>query len=103
MKHIHDCIYIGQNAKENWQLVQNSHEDYTWFHLADSPSCHVVCTQSMDLDIIKKCAQLCKTYSKHKNSKRVKVIYTICYNLVKCKTPGEVKIIDINKVNYLYV
>ncbi len=35
-------FFIGQNAKENWSLIDNSDPEDLWFHLDNLPSGHVI-------------------------------------------------------------
>ncbi len=86
-------ILIGQNASENWQIIDDSSNAYYWFHLKSFPSCHVI-VQSDDIsqDLILYAAQLCKTHTKYKNLTNVKVSYTPISNITKG--------IDIGSVNF---
>jgi predicted ribosome quality control (RQC) complex YloA/Tae2 family protein len=91
-------FFIGQNARENTELIKDSDEDDIWFHAADGvSSCHVIAkiTESIDatdeLFIVKTGAQLCKNYTnKLKSIKRIPFIYTTVKNVHTTKTHGEV-------------
>ncbi len=38
-----DRYDIGTNATSNWDILDNAKEDDLWVHLADYPSCYVIC------------------------------------------------------------
>ena len=86
-------IKIGKSAVENTELVKNANKSDIWFHLSDSPSCHVVLTCEKKLNqvprqVISRCAYLCKMHSK--TSHNCKVIYTQIENVQITRTPGQV-------------
>ena len=86
-------IIVGRNCKENWDLIDVSEKQDIWFHVEDKPSCHVFIVKpfecdSIPRDVIIKAAQLCKFYSKYKNDKKVKIIYTEINNIKKGKDCG---------------
>ncbi len=90
-----DVIYrLGENAKENHQLIDDADKNDWWFHLDNHPSGHVV----VDLGILNKtqikyAATIVKEHSKLKYYKKVKVCYLQIKNLKKTKNPGEVKLL----------
>jgi len=110
-------IEVGRNAKENWSLIDKSDDDTLWFHVEDKPSCHVfiklnVCAKlnvyetlnvNIPHDVIIRGAHLCKLYSKYKNDKKVKIIYTKINNIHKGKDIGSVNIIANKKVNFITI
>ena len=84
-------IKIGRSAAENTELVQNANKSDIWFHLSDSPSCHVVLETNVSKvpkQVISRCAYLCKMHSK--TSHNCKVIYTQIVNVKITRTPGQV-------------
>lgn len=85
-------VKIGENASDNWTLIDEAEPDYYWFHLTKFPSSHVILCHTGDItkSIILECATLCKEHSKYKNLKNVKVDYTHCKNLIKGSKVGEV-------------
>ncbi len=103
-------IEVGQNAKENWDLIDNSDPNDLWFHLDEYPSAHVVLSQNILFSyeipeypnqIIAIASDYCKSYSKHaKNLSKVKIVYTQIKNLSKAKEIGSV---NISKPNYIYI
>ena len=87
---------LGRNALENFDLIDNSYPEDWWFHLEDYPSGHCVisstknelfeCNNEMKIFA----SNLIIQYSKAKNDKKVKIIFTQIKNLVKTKTVGQV-------------
>jgi predicted ribosome quality control (RQC) complex YloA/Tae2 family protein len=88
---------LGRNAKENFFLIDEANdinENYWWFHLEDNPSGHcIVHSEQMDKTIAIVAGNLVKSYSKLKDVKKVKVIYTQLKNVTKTKTIGEVHLL----------
>lgn len=95
-------IKYGKNAKENWNLIDESSSDDLWFHIDDYPSTHVLLEYSMEdklEEYIDKAIQLCvektpKIKSYIPKMKSVKVIYTKVENIKKGKSVGEVIILN---------
>ena len=90
---------IGQNARDNFAVIDEGVEDDLWFHAKLFSSCHVVCllpdeiklTEKEKKYVIRKGAELCKEHTnKLKDIERVSIIYTEIKNVVKTKTPGLV-------------
>jgi predicted ribosome quality control (RQC) complex YloA/Tae2 family protein len=101
-------ITVGRNSKENWELIDRSENDELWFHVDDKPSCHVFIKKPLNIDIIPKDviirgAQLCKEYSKYKNDKKVKIIYTTIDNIKKAKDIGSVRILNLKKLEIITI
>ncbi len=90
-----NLIKIGENARENDELVAGSNQMDTWFHLDSLPSCHVVIAYNKDSPFTKQmithCALVCKQNTKYKDQK-VKVKYTEIKNVKRTKTLGLVTI-----------
>lgn len=106
---INYTIRVGQNAKENWDLIDNSEPFDLWFHLDNNPSSHVIISQDLSSDseifypnqIILLASHYCKSYSKQKNSTvKVKIVYTHIQNITKGKNLGSV---FISEEKYLFV
>ncbi len=89
---------LGRNAKENFELIDEAYElnnNYWWFHLEDYPSGHcIVHTELINKTIAQFAANLVKQYSKLKDQKKVKIIYTQIKFVKKNKTIGEVRILN---------
>ncbi len=87
---------IGQNAIDNFKIIDEANEYDMWFHIENHPSCHVLCSipdniSKKDLlKIIKRGALCCKENSKYKSEQSVSVIYTYVKNLVKTDIVGSV-------------
>lgn len=85
--------FVGSNAKENWKLLEDSKSTDILFHLHSFPSCYVILKNDKDefpeIDIIKEAAIICKTNTKYKNLKDIKVDYTFCKNIEKGEKVGE--------------
>jgi predicted ribosome quality control (RQC) complex YloA/Tae2 family protein len=85
--------FVGSNAKENWQLLSESNPTDILFHLHSFPSCYVILKNDFDTfpnqDIIQQTAIICKTNTKYKNLKDIKVDYTFCRNVEKGEVVGE--------------
>lgn len=96
-----NIIYnVGENARDNWDIVENAEPDDIWLHLHDFPSCHVIIeTPKNDLcenDIIFG-ANLCKQYSKYKD-KKVKISVLDKKHVIKGKAVGEVKLLKTPRI-----
>jgi predicted ribosome quality control (RQC) complex YloA/Tae2 family protein len=91
---------VGQNAKENFDLIDDSKADDIWFHISQSSSCHVVASiptdKKYDKKILKRIAVqgavICKQYSRYKSDEGVSVIYTKIQNVIKTPTIGAVSV-----------
>ena len=82
---IHDKIvfYIGQNARDNVEVIVMGENDDIWFHAKNDSSCHVVASVPKSISkkqkhtIIKHGASLCKRYTKKLTFlKNVEFVYT---------------------------
>jgi predicted ribosome quality control (RQC) complex YloA/Tae2 family protein len=59
-------ILLGKNERENIFLLENSKASDFWFHLQNSPSCHVIVQNTKKTipdEVIYKAAQLCVQFS----------------------------------------
>lgn len=87
-------IKVGQNDKENDELIKTSNQDYLWVHLDNQPSPHAVIeSTSPDTDSINDALQLIKFYSKAKSANSVNTISTKIRNVRRVdpkKHPGLV-------------
>tara|TARA_B100000900_G_C20446361_1_gene661234 strand:+ start:220 stop:570 length:351 start_codon:yes stop_codon:yes gene_type:complete len=95
-EYLNAIIKIGLNAKNNWELLDESNKNDLWFHLDNYPSCYVIVShdkKNQFLDsIIKYASKLCYVYSRNKvpkSKKAVCVCYTKCKYVTKGKTVGE--------------
>ena len=86
-------ISIGENAKDNWNLIDSSCPDDIWFHTSDYPSSHVVVDASitpLPKQVIIRCSCICKAHSKAKSIKNAEIIYTSIKNISKTNIVGQV-------------
>jgi predicted ribosome quality control (RQC) complex YloA/Tae2 family protein len=87
---------IGENAQDNFDIIDQSEPSDIWFHVEGRPSCHVIATMPDTINkkekhkIIKKGAELCKIHSKYKSEKKLKIVYTKIENVVKSEPVGSV-------------
>jgi len=89
-----DITYIiGENAKDNWDILDNAKQNDIWFHLDKFTSSYIIMksTDTSKINIIYG-AILCKENSKYKNFKNLKITYCSVKQLKKTKVIGEVKI-----------
>jgi len=108
---LYDIIYyVGRNAKENWELLDNmklKNDKYIWFHLNSFASPYVIMEASID-DIEEQKdisgnkissnifltygAELCKKYSKYKFMNNIKIMYVNIDKLTKSDKIGAVNV-----------
>ena len=109
IENVEYTIEIGQNAKENWDLVDNADLNDLWFHLDNYPSAHIILGNNSSLfnlsdyhnQIISIASNHCKSYSKYgKKLHKVKIVYTQIKNLKKGKEIGSV---IVSKPNYIFI
>jgi predicted ribosome quality control (RQC) complex YloA/Tae2 family protein len=89
--------YIGTNANDNHSVIDKGTPNDLWFHIANTPSCHVVvklpdeCDKKELRSIIKKGSLLCKQNTKRFASlDNVEIMYTPIKNISKTHVAGEV-------------
>lgn len=89
-------IRIGENAKDNWDIIDMSKQNDIWFHVSNHPSCHVILDTTPNKgkqphkSVLNYCAALCKEGSKVKDAKNIKIIYTEIKNIKKGDKVGAV-------------
>ncbi len=81
-------VLIGENAQDNWDVIDKADQFDIWFHIKDQPSSHVLLKlpsskTKCSSRLLFQCAQLCKNNSKCKNISSVTVIYTERKNINK--------------------
>jgi len=100
-------FYIGENAQDNFDMIDKCNENDYWFHATIESSCHVVANLS-NIEKIKKQkmhtiihqgALLCKKYT-NKLSKKDKIgfIYTKIKNITKTEFVGRVIALDTKEI-----
>jgi predicted ribosome quality control (RQC) complex YloA/Tae2 family protein len=86
-------IHVGENAKDNWKLLDESNQNFIWFHLKNLTSPYVIINHSdPPKNVVNYAAALCKSHSKYNQIKKVNVIYTQVKNLRKADKEGSVYI-----------
>ncbi len=96
--------YIGQNALDNFDIIDKSENDDIWFHLEGTSSGHVICKINNKYNkkelkyIIVQGAVLCKQYSKKKSDKKINIVYTRIRNVTKTNILGQVNIHDVKTI-----
>lgn len=84
-------IKLGQNKKENWELLDNSNDNFIWLHLDKFPSGYVIIEDSSPNEtVIKYAAEICKSHTKYRNFKNLSISITTINNLQKGENIGEV-------------
>lgn len=94
-------ILIGENAKENTELVKESDPDDFWFHLSTESSPHIILKTDNNYitqELLKQTASKLYKYKKKHNCDNV--IYTQVKNVKLTKTPGLVVPNCITTINY---
>jgi predicted ribosome quality control (RQC) complex YloA/Tae2 family protein len=88
---------IGENAEDNFNIIDHSHGDDIWFHVQGASSTHVVASiYGMNLDkkhyrqIVTQGAVLCKQNSKYYAMSNLAIIYTTINNIEKSTPVGTV-------------
>ena len=90
---------IGNNAQDNWDMLDNAEKNWIWFHLDNLTSPYVILKESIKSikedkynfnykNYIYKGGSLCKEYSKFK-SQKVSFIFTEVKNVRKGTKIGE--------------
>jgi predicted ribosome quality control (RQC) complex YloA/Tae2 family protein len=95
---------VGQNAKENFDLIDAAHIEDHWFHVEGLPSGHVIAHTSHVSDrtilnkIVKQGALLCKQQSKYSAQKNLEIVYTRVKNVEKTNIIGNVILQESKKI-----
>jgi len=76
--------WIGRNAQDNWDIINESEQNWLWIHLDKFPSGHVIICKEIstvtDEEIIYGC-NLCRQHSKYKNLNPLSFVYCEIKNL----------------------
>ena len=92
---------VGQNAQDNFDIIDDADENDYWFHVQNEPSCHVICDLSklsIPLDkkqlryVLKQGSIICKQHSKHKSMPETTIVYTQIKNVAKTNIIGQVSV-----------
>lgn len=96
-----ECV-VGQNAQENWNLLDNSQPQWHFFHLSAFPSCYVILkADDPSNETINDAAKICLQNTKHRNAKNVLVDHTVCSNVQKGTVQGELQYKSRRKVKVI--
>jgi predicted ribosome quality control (RQC) complex YloA/Tae2 family protein len=89
-------IHIGENKRDNWEIIDDADDGDIWFHVENIPSCHVILkcsslTKKPCSKVLKRCAYLCKIHTNSaKSLKKCNITYTYVACLEKTNHVGEV-------------
>jgi|APSaa5957512493_1039668.scaffolds.fasta_scaffold39960_2 predicted ribosome quality control (RQC) complex YloA/Tae2 family protein len=90
---IDNIIILGENDKENSDIIKTAKQNQYWFHLKSNPSPHAILeTDEPTQNEINYVANIVKSKSKLKNLKNVKIIYTLIKNIRLTNKLGCVQI-----------
>ena len=105
MKIIDNKFIIGQNAHDNWNILDISLPKYYFFHLSSFSSCFVILKTEIEpnIDDIIMSAKICKNNTKYKNYKDIYVDYCICKNVIKTDKIGEIQYKSNKKVKKIKI
>jgi predicted ribosome quality control (RQC) complex YloA/Tae2 family protein len=82
---------LGENAIENWQLLDEAEGNHVFFHLSSFPSGYVILqTLNPTPVMLYTAARICKDGTKYRDVPNIKVDYCLCSNLRKGEKPGLV-------------
>jgi len=87
---------IGQNAQDNFDIIDDAEQYHWWFHIEGQSSGHVIakCDDNIDKKtiryVIKQGAVICKQYSKYANMKNVKIVCARVRDVTKTDKIGAV-------------
>lgn len=102
-KSVEYIIRIGQNRQDNFDIIDGADLSDIWFHVEGIPSCHVILKteqkmNNIPLQVIKRCAYLCKINSKAKTEPKCSVSYTTINNITKTDIIGQVNVTNYKTV-----
>jgi predicted ribosome quality control (RQC) complex YloA/Tae2 family protein len=96
-------ISIGENAQDNWDIIDKSKQNDLWFHVENQPSSHVILSlpdskSKCTGQTIIHCAKLCKQHSKFKNIPKIGIIYTEIKSISKGDKVGQVNTKKVSRI-----
>lgn len=97
-------VKLGQNARENTQLVGESNPNHVWIHLESFSSGHVViqCEEPSN-EVLTYAMNICLEGTKQKTMKNVKASVTKVSNLILTDKLGEVTFKSNRKVKSIKI
>jgi predicted ribosome quality control (RQC) complex YloA/Tae2 family protein len=87
---------LGSNSKENWRILEDAEEDDIWVHLHDHPSPYVIIKKRstyVETHELNYAGMLCKSHSKLKDVKHVKMTFLKVRYVMKGRRSGEAKLL----------
>lgn len=84
---------IGENAVENWKILDEADKEHIFFHLSSFPSCYVILETTFGYpsnEVLSRAANICLKNTKYRNFKNIKVDYCFCENITKGEKVGEI-------------
>ncbi len=91
---------IGENAEDNWKIIQSANKDYYWVHAEGVSSAHIIIEIDKPLeDEIKFACIKCKEVSKNVKD-TTKYVVTQIKNIKLGSKPGEVYFKDDKQCKY---
>ena len=92
-------IQIGENKKDNFDIIDMANSNDIWFHVEGISSCHFILKSDKKIkdiphQVVKKCAYLCKINSKAKTLPICNISYTTINNVTKTNVIGQVTILN---------
>ena len=97
-------VILGENANENWKLIDDSDGDYIWMHLESYPSGHIIIkSNKVSKQFLNQAAQICKDHTKYRSIPQLRACYTCVSNLVKCGKPGSVQFVSNRQVKSIKI
>lgn len=105
MKIVDEVYILGQNAQDNWDILDKAEGTDYFFHLTSFPSCYVIfkCSGIPTNENIIKAAQICKENTKYRNFFKLRVDYCPCSNITKGENIGEVIFHSLRKVKNIKI
>jgi len=97
-------IHCGNNARENWRIIDQAEPNDLWFHLQNYPSAHVILevkTLHIPLEVMSHCAQICREQTHARKNNKDSVEYTEIKYIKKTDILGQVTTKNLRIVNSL--
>ncbi len=96
------CLVVGTSARNNWDIIRESEPGHLWFHLDSFPSPHVILRSNEPSRAEIECAaSLCKSRSRYRKVRNVRVVYTRVHNLDLADEVGAVDIVSKKRCEFI--
>ena len=99
---------VGLCASTNWEILENSNSNDIWVHLADFPSCYVICKWNDNITFptkakkkkyiqqrVKEAGHICCVKSENKipdNLNKIDIVYLKCKYVKKGQKVGQAEL-----------